>query len=170
VDETVGSLYFDNIQLWEANIVLNSPDDNIRFEYNATKTAKTIFLNNITYKDVKNKLYSGSVTLAPYTSVILMKTGITTNTQGNISNPNNELNIYPNPTKGKFYIDNMDFTPGNDISVVLYNSIGSIVFSKMVTTEDKIFIDTEDYIKAGVYVVVATTNNKSYKKRLVLVD
>lgn len=170
IDEAVGAFYIDNIVFQEAIVIVNSPDSNIRFEYNATKTAKKIFLNNTTYKDIKNKLYSGSVTLAPYTSIILMKVGVATNTQGNISNPNTELNIYPNPSNGKFYISNTDFTINTDISVVLYNSIGSIVFSKMVSTEDEIFIDTEDHIKAGVYVVVATTNNKSYKKRLVLVD
>ncbi|MEO6902453.1 MAG: right-handed parallel beta-helix repeat-containing protein [Bacteroidia bacterium] len=170
IDETVGAFYIDNVVFQEARVTTNSPDNNIRFEYNATKSAKNINLSNNTYRDVKNNLYVGSVTLAPYTSIILIKIGVSTNIQGSISNPNTELNVYPNPSRGKFYISNTDFTPGNEVSVVLYNSIGSVVFSKVVPTEDQIFIDTEDNVRAGVYVVVATTNNKSYKKRVVLID
>ena len=46
----------------------------LRFEYNATSSSKTINLD-ANYIDVKNNVYNGSVTLAPYTSVVLIKTG-----------------------------------------------------------------------------------------------
>jgi hypothetical protein len=52
-------------------IIVTDPN-NIRFEYNATRTPKTIVLNS-TYLDVRGIIYSNSVTLAPYTSVILLK-------------------------------------------------------------------------------------------------
>ena len=43
----------------------------IRFEYNATSSAKDINLDT-TYVDVKGKKYSGTISLAPFTSVILI--------------------------------------------------------------------------------------------------
>jgi parallel beta-helix repeat protein len=61
-----------------------NPNDVIRFEYNATNTSKTISLN-ATYVDVKNKSYSGSITLAPFSSVVLLKTGATSSTTNLLS-------------------------------------------------------------------------------------
>jgi hypothetical protein len=54
-----------------SSVTATSPND-IRFEYNAAKTNKVITLNG-NYRDVKGTAYSGSVTLAPYTSVVLIK-------------------------------------------------------------------------------------------------
>jgi hypothetical protein len=49
-----------------------SPDDNIRFEYNATPDVKVVSLGG-SYLDVKNNTYSGDFTLQPYASVVLLK-------------------------------------------------------------------------------------------------
>ena len=43
----------------------------LRFEYNATSSDKTINLG-ATYMDVTGKTYTGSMTLAPYSSVVLI--------------------------------------------------------------------------------------------------
>jgi len=51
---------------------LVSSTNDVRFEYNPTKTNKVISLSG-SYKDVKGTTYSGSVTLAPYTSIVLVK-------------------------------------------------------------------------------------------------
>lgn len=46
--------------------------DALRFEYNATATAKTVSLDG-TYTDAFNTAYNGSITLQPFTSVVLVK-------------------------------------------------------------------------------------------------
>ena len=52
----------------------------IRFEYNASSSNKTISLD-ANYIDVKNNAYNGSITLAPYTSAVLIRNGaVTANT------------------------------------------------------------------------------------------
>jgi hypothetical protein len=51
--------------------------NSIRFEYNASTNAKTISLDG-QYTDVRGNYYPGSVTLAPYTSVILLRSGAQT--------------------------------------------------------------------------------------------
>jgi parallel beta-helix repeat protein len=48
--------------------------NNIRFEYNPTTSNKVISLGSNTYVDAKGTSYSGSVTLLPYTAVVLIKT------------------------------------------------------------------------------------------------
>ncbi len=67
-----GTLWIDNLHLYEANVNLSNPDDFIRFEFNATSSNKTIALDN-SYVGVDGTLYSNSITLTPYTSVVLTK-------------------------------------------------------------------------------------------------
>ncbi|MFD1140176.1 right-handed parallel beta-helix repeat-containing protein [Larkinella insperata] len=73
VDQTDGTFFIDNLQLREADLALTNPDDYIRFEYNASDSKKTINLNNTIYVDVENRSYQGYLTLAPWSSIILLK-------------------------------------------------------------------------------------------------
>ena len=50
----------------------------LRFEYNATSSSKTISLDG-NYIDVKNTSYNGSITLAPFSSAVLIRNGAATN-------------------------------------------------------------------------------------------
>ncbi|MFN8249003.1 MAG: carbohydrate-binding protein [Ferruginibacter sp.] len=54
---------------------VSNPND-LRFEYNETAQAKTILLG-ATYIDMKGEQYSSTVTLEPYTSIVLIKTSST---------------------------------------------------------------------------------------------
>lgn len=49
-----------------------NPDDYIRFEYNPSANNKTVNLGG-TYRDVNNNVYSNSVVIKPFSSVILLK-------------------------------------------------------------------------------------------------
>lgn len=51
---------------------------NLRFEYNETASLKTISLG-ATYIDMKNVSYPGSITLPPFSSAVLLKTGAASN-------------------------------------------------------------------------------------------
>ncbi len=72
VSEQSNPLYFDNIQLREANITSINPADSIRFEYNGTFFPRTVPLNG-TYVDARNSLYNSSITLQPFTSAVLIR-------------------------------------------------------------------------------------------------
>lgn len=67
--------FLQKIQSAEPNARLLSFVNPVRFEYNGTKVAKTISLND-NYTDVKNNKYSRSLTLQPFTSVVLIKSNI----------------------------------------------------------------------------------------------
>ncbi|WP_162944775.1 carbohydrate-binding protein [Flavisolibacter nicotianae] len=60
-------------------VSISSPSD-IRFEYNASNTSKTVSLD-ASYIDMKGQTYSGSLTLAPYSSIVMVKTSSQTLTQ-----------------------------------------------------------------------------------------
>lgn len=65
-------LYMDNIQLYEASVSKTNPADSIRFEYNASSVSKVIVLDG-TYVDAKSNSYTGSITLEPFASVVLIR-------------------------------------------------------------------------------------------------
>ena len=63
---------FDNIQLQEVVANFIKPEDYFLFRYNSTTSEKKIAING-KYIDAKNKHYNNSITLPPFTSVILIK-------------------------------------------------------------------------------------------------
>ena len=64
--------WFDNIKLQEATATPNNPDDFIRLFYNGTNQNTSVNLSG-DWRDAKNQAYSGTVTLAPFTSLLLLK-------------------------------------------------------------------------------------------------
>lgn len=70
--------YMDNIFFYQATATVTNYTDSIRFEYNATKVNKVVALTG-SYMDVYGQAYTtGSATIAPYTSKILIKQTSTT--------------------------------------------------------------------------------------------
>src|SRR5690606_27017374 len=59
--ETEINYWLDNVTFQEAGVEVINVDDQIRFEYNPTKSKKTVTLDG-NYVDARNKAYSGTVT------------------------------------------------------------------------------------------------------------
>jgi parallel beta-helix repeat protein len=72
-DEGNWTYWVDEVEFKEADVKIVDPSEKILFEYNPTKSEKTVALNG-TYVDAKNKTYSGKITLAPYSSAVLVNT------------------------------------------------------------------------------------------------
>ena len=72
VDEDGQTAWVDNLRLREATLTDVNPDDKIKFYYNTTFQQQTQSLDG-TYRDVKNNAYTGQVTIAPFSSIVLMK-------------------------------------------------------------------------------------------------
>jgi len=79
-------------------VITNESD--IEFLYNETKKDKTITLDHpmIDFKGVK---YAGTITLKPFTSVILIKDYNSTSNIPFADPDNHTMQVYPNPSKGK---------------------------------------------------------------------
>lgn len=73
LEQNSGVTYFDNIQFYEVDATVYDTGAQLLFEYNDSRVAKTITLNGV-YTDVKGNPYiNTTVTLQPYTSIILVK-------------------------------------------------------------------------------------------------
>jgi hypothetical protein len=105
----------------------------LRFEYNASSSSKTVSLS-ANYIDIKGVSIPGSVTLAPWSSIVLISasaTTLATNTaevidQNNLGKPT--LAIYPNPVKDNFVLQLNNSHMGK-MNVQLVSQAGAIVHS-----------------------------------------
>jgi len=90
-------VWLDNITIQKVTVNQPAASAVVRFEVNETDVAKQVNLGTSTYKDVFGTVYTGIITLDPYTSKILMKydsTQVVTETD-NI--PKKQLEVYPCP-------------------------------------------------------------------------
>jgi len=124
--------YLDKVLAVEPNAKLKSFNTSVRFEYNATKETKTVALD-ASYTDVKNNKYSGSLTLQPFTSVVLIKSNESfTNTSPvvNITSPaantnyktGATINISANASDAGGSISKVEFYRGTTLLKTEYNA------------------------------------------------
>jgi hypothetical protein len=80
-----------------------------------------------------------------------------------------DITLFPNPTQSKFNISNGDFKPAESVLVVLYNTAGVEVYSKILVKEGEVIaVDTENRLEPGIYVVVASSQDHMYKKKIII--
>jgi len=80
----------------------------------------------------------------------------------------NKLQVYPNPTTGKFIVD-VNLTKGSDVSISVLNLLGEeiTVLNKGILTQSIFEVDMNAYA-AGIYVVKVQTADNTYLERLVI--
>lgn len=150
--------YIDNIQLYEANATATNPDDSIRFVYNASQSSKTISLNG-NYVDVKNNKFSGSISLKPYESAVLISNGGTitsTNASPKVSITSPSSNVtFNDPSDIKIGASATD-ADGSITKVEFYNGSTLIQTEKMAPYD---WVWTQ--IAAGNYTITAKAFDNS---------
>jgi hypothetical protein len=70
--QSSGTVYIDNMEFYEVNASKIDVTTQVRFEYNPSQSDKNITLD-ANYLGVDNTKYSGTVTLAPFTSKIFIR-------------------------------------------------------------------------------------------------
>lgn len=76
VSQSSGTVYIDDVEVYEADVSAIDTDALIRFEYNDTATSRDITLD-AAYVDARGNEYTtGSLALAPFSSVVLVRTGV----------------------------------------------------------------------------------------------
>jgi parallel beta-helix repeat protein len=143
----------------------------LRFEYNASSSSKTVSLG-ANYIDIKGVSLSGSVTIAPWSSVVLISAGSTTQSAATaevtdlIEKPS--LSIYPNPVRDNFVLQLNNSHMGK-MSVQLVNQAGAIVHSYEFNKDqivNQITVPAHD-LPTGVYFVHVQIGTWSEKSKIV---
>jgi len=171
LEQNSGTTYIDNIEFYEATATVYDTASQLRFEYNVNTTALTIPLD-ANYTGVDGQVYSGSITLQPFSSVILIKdtasiaaAARTTNTSVAARTVKNmaeavpqplQINAYPNPAVGAF---NLLVKGGSSskISVLVYACDGKLQYQT--TGRSNTTYSFGDNFMRGMYVVKVLQDN-----------
>lgn len=177
--QTQTPLYLDNYYLYEATATSVALNTAVNLQFNADSVAKTITLIG-TWKDIKTgTLYTGSITLQPYTGVLLMlqpnsplKLSRVIKAKpivGNIglgSRINSNLAIYPNPA---FNNINVLYNSSEQNKGIL-NTIdmrGTTLTSQVVNLnlgENKITMNTSGFASGSYAISISIANNTLINK------
>ena len=147
----------------------------LRFEYNATSSDKTVNLG-AAYIDITGASFPSSITLAPYTSAILILESAST-TQSvatpEVTEENNliekpSFTIYPNPIRDNFVLQLNNSHMGK-MKVEIVNQAGSIIRSYLFNKDqvaDQVTLPAND-LSAGVYFIQVEIGTWSDKRKIV---
>ncbi|RCR70861.1 right-handed parallel beta-helix repeat-containing protein [Larkinella punicea] len=120
VDQADGTFFVDNLQVVEADLSFTNPDDVIRFEYNASSVSKGFNLPSGTFVDLENRTYQGNGTLAPWSSVILLK-------KPDVASPPPTACVPPNaPT---ISASSLAITAGQSVTLTAGNCAHTVIWS-----------------------------------------
>ncbi len=148
--------------------------NDLRFEYNATSSSKTVSLGKA-YIDIAGTSYPSSTTLAPYTSAVLIAGSLTAQSVATAEvidettlNEKPLLTIYPNPVTNNFILQLSNNHMGKmDVQVV--NQAGAIVRSYIFNKDqvvNQITVPAHD-LPSGVYFIHVQIGSWSDKRKIV---
>lgn len=154
--------WIDNVGLYEAKAQPLDPADYFRFEYNYSGQNKDIALD-AAYVDAKNNKYSGKITLAPYSSIVLIRTS---DVQTPVEQPNQAPAIkIVSPS------NNANFESGTDVDLMVQaedkdGEIAKVEFFNgdrlLGTSDSEPYTFTWKNVSPGEYVITAkATDDKA---------
>jgi parallel beta-helix repeat protein len=143
----------------------------LRFEYNATSSSKTVSLGQA-YIDIKGVSYPSSITLAPYTSAVLIVASGGTTQAAVVEEANmiqkSSLVIYPNPVRDNFVLQLNNNQTGK-MNVQVVNQAGEIVHSFLFNKDqvmNQVTVPTND-LATGVYFIHVQIGTWSDRRKIV---
>lgn len=112
--------------------------------------------NGVSYYRLKQADHDGKLTFTDRVAVRF-------DSEGSIA-------VYPNPSSGNFNI-NLNAKAGDEVLVVLRDLLGKEHYSKVLilsADSEVLAVDREGKLAAGVYIVIASSNDTIYEKKIVI--
>ena len=164
IDEQDGTVWFDNFEFYEADVTIADMDKFIIYKYNETQSPITLNLSG-SFVDSKGAKYQDTVTLQPYTSVVLMKSDSTIIKEDPPNNPKSEdLKIYPNPSLGEFNVAWNNEIKGFKLRIV--DILGRNIKNQIITS-NKAVVDTSIWVP-GIYFCIVNNGKKRIVKKVIV--
>lgn len=162
--ESARQVWLDNVVVQEATLTPASVGDSIRFEYNATAAPRPVALPaGARYVDARNAVYSGSVTLAPYASVVLLRAGAANPlAAGPAAGPAaSGLRAYPNPARDQF---TAELPAAGPATATLHDGLGRVV-RRQAADAGRFVVDTRA-LPAGVYLLRVQQGRQAFAQKI----
>ncbi len=158
-----------------------SDPGNILFQYN-TSTSDMTFQLNGTYVSVTGDSYSGSVTLAPFTSIILMKTSGSLTSRASAASATNAaakgpgyintepaklaIKAYPNPGSSYFNVTIHGGSTSELMTLKVLDMSGRVLWVKTGITANSTLQMGQD-LAPGSYVLELVQGNKNVEQKVI---
>jgi len=173
-----GAAYLDNVKLFSSAVSITNPDKYVRFYYNPTARQRTIALDAY-YVDVKNTIYSGNLTLKPYTSIILMKKSATTLVSNSLTSNSSvakidsadndktqlKLTAFPNPAPKEFNLLIQNGDSNAEVQIDVFDMSGRNVYHTTGNIYKKYTFGAT--FLPGVYILRVTQGQKTRTIKLI---
>jgi hypothetical protein len=161
--------WLDNISLERVQVTALDPNERFMLVYNEYGSTQEFILDGC-WSDVNGNLYSGSVEVAPFSSIVLqreedMTCSLTTGVD-DLGSIHDRGGLYPNPTKAGqtvFLKDALHAT----FSAELMDMTGRVVLEK-VLPEGTITLGIPSSIRPGSYVLALRNADRTQTHRLVV--
>jgi len=144
----------DGISFESVNIVKGAGNSLIKKSYESTDGKP---YTGISYYRLKQTDYNGAYS---YSGIRTINNNLVEGT----------MEVFPNPNSGDFF--NISISKeSSSVLVVLYNPLGEEVFSKIIISDGQpvlIAVDTENKLPAGIYSVIATSDNEIYRRKMII--
>ncbi len=186
------SWWIDNLNISEVySISYTNPDDYMRFEYNASTSNKSVGLDGI-YTDMKGNLYPYAITLAPYTSAVLVKKGLSlvsdvlntlltdsSATERKIitaaaeSAPDNtasayDLKVTPNPAVSTIQLRmSVPATDNKKATLSIYSASGNMISTREITVTGQALTVDVSTLSKGIYTVTLVSGKHVITRKFV---
>jgi len=149
--------------------------NSLRFEYNATSSDKTVNLG-AAYIDIAGTSFPSSITLAPYTSAVLILASANTTQSMVTAEVTDESNViekpaftvYPNPVRDNFVLQLNHIQMGK-MKVEIVNQGGSIIRSYLFNKDqlvNQVTLPAND-LSSGVYFIQVQIGTWSDRRKIV---
>ncbi len=136
---------------------------------NQTDNPLTINLGSNEYLDLDSNIICGSITLQPYTSIILINNNNTCSTTSlDKNNTGNDLFISPNPFSSTTIIHTNGVL--KNVTLTIYNSLGKQI-RQIKNISAQAFTLRRDNLPSGLYFINLTQDNKTITtEKLIITD
>jgi hypothetical protein len=155
---TESTYWLDNLEMHEVAVVPADPFDSYQLLYNEQNTTQTFNLIGC-WSDVQGNLYSGTVDVAPWESIVLIKEpdiacGLTTGVEDIVEGSAEAFVVHPNPTT----VGNMlYFSSIEEEAIARIFDINGRLLSEQNLAVGASSVDLDDTIARGSYVLRITS-------------
>lgn len=164
-ENDANTFWLDEVYLEPVYAIINNLKEQSKLFYNDSLTQRTFNFNGIEYKDIDGNIITGSITLNPFSSKILIR-----QTPLTIENrfENNKISVYPNPSDdGNININFPTTYQNKNVSLKIYSIDGKMIFEKNI---EKLNTPTLklSILQKGFYVLQTEIENTFSTNKLII--
>jgi len=161
-------VWLDNLTLFPVNTIPENPEKKSRLFVNTTDAVATFYLGDSIFYNLDQMQVSGSITLPPYSSSILIFDSSMI-LSANDEAMNQLMQIFPNPVSRGSTLNLFLPQINNEVQISISDLQGEKVFNQFLKTHsNSISVEIPPFISQGIYFITVKENKKLWSGKIVV--